>query len=47
VDKVLVEVLGKWSVTRGEDGTPPRRPSEEGTQTVGHFEIYRVSNLYV
>ena len=42
VDKVLlwVEILGKLSVTRGEDGTPPRRPSEEGTQTVfGQFRI--------
>jgi hypothetical protein len=36
----FVEILGKLSVTRGEDGTPPRRPSEEGTQTdFGQFRI--------
>ena len=40
VDKELYEILGKLSVTRGEDGTPPRRPSEEGTQTdFGQFTI--------
>ena len=40
LDKALCEILGKLSVTRGEDGTPPRRPSEEGTQTVfGLFTI--------
>jgi hypothetical protein len=31
VDKELCEILGKLSATRGEDVTPPRRPSEEGT----------------
>jgi hypothetical protein len=36
----FVEILGKLSVTRGEDGTPLRRPSEEGTQTdFGQFII--------
>ena len=40
VDKAHIEILEKLSVTRGEDGTPPRRPSEEGTQTIfGQFRI--------
>ena len=30
----FVEVLGKLSVTPGEDRTPPWRPSEEGTQPI-------------
>jgi hypothetical protein len=30
----------RGSVTRGEDGTPPRRPSEEGTQT--DFRQFRI-----
>ena len=41
VDKVhYVEILGKMSVTRGEHGTPPRRPSEEDTQT--DFELFTI-----
>ena len=40
VDKELCEILGKLSVTYGEDCTPPRRLSEEGTQTdFGQFRI--------
>ena len=41
-----MRILGKLLVSRGEDGTPPRRPSEEGTQAISDsFEIYRIWNF--